>query len=300
MLQFPCLQLVLPVLLSLLACRVVGIPWNWARHASQTHCFRPGPFPHAGHVFPGVVHVCCVHLPVVVCVETVIAFSSIVFVAGLQWWHVSSFCSGVFSSPDLVSKFIKEFDAAKLATDSCCDSPWVLGHDGYRRGPGAVYKYWAWCGVSGFGWPPRRTGEERVAGSLLAPGLSQAVRVLLRLWLCEWVLLRLWLFAWVLLRLGAWARVLLRWWLCARVQPRLRAFAWVLVWAVAQLPRAPWLLRVVGRCSRPGVASFCEGLFFCVATQSCVSLQSEAYLSLSFVHSRSCQGVLTLCWSVGL
>ena len=52
-------------------------------------------------------------------------------------------------------------------------------------------------------------------------------------------------------------------------------------------------------CSRPGVASFCEGLFFCVATQSCVSLQPEAYLSLSFVHSRSCQGVLTLCWSVG-
>ena len=49
----------------------------------------------------------------------------------------------------------------------------------------------------------------------------------------------------------------------------------------------------------PGVASFCEGLFFCVATQSCVSLQPEAYLSLSFVHSRSCQGVLTLCWSVG-
>ena len=39
----------------------------------------------------------------------------------------------VFSSPDLVSKFIEEFDAAKLATDSCCDSPWVLGHDGWCR-----------------------------------------------------------------------------------------------------------------------------------------------------------------------
>ena len=39
----------------------------------------------------------------------------------------------VFSSPDLVSKFIEEFDAAKLATDSCCDSPWVLDHDGWCR-----------------------------------------------------------------------------------------------------------------------------------------------------------------------
>ena len=39
----------------------------------------------------------------------------------------------VSSSPDLVSKFTEEFDAAKLASDSCCDSPWVLGHDGWSR-----------------------------------------------------------------------------------------------------------------------------------------------------------------------
>ena len=39
----------------------------------------------------------------------------------------------VFSSHDLVSKFMEKFDAAKLATDSCCDSPWVLGHDGWCR-----------------------------------------------------------------------------------------------------------------------------------------------------------------------
>ena len=39
----------------------------------------------------------------------------------------------VFSSPDLVSKFVEEFDAANLASDSCCDSPWVLGHDGWCR-----------------------------------------------------------------------------------------------------------------------------------------------------------------------
>ena len=44
---------------------------------------------------------------------------------------------------------------------------------------GAVFKYWAWYGGRGFGWPPRRMGEERVAGSLLAPGLPQAVRLLL-------------------------------------------------------------------------------------------------------------------------
>ena len=54
------------------------------------------------------------------------------------------------------------------------------------RGPGAVYKYWAWYGGSGFGWPPRRAGGERVAGSLLASGLHQAVRAVLlfgpRLW----------------------------------------------------------------------------------------------------------------------
>ena len=42
----------------------------------------------------------------------------------------------VFSSPDLVSKFIEELDAAKLASDSCCDRC-VLGHDGWRfRRPG--------------------------------------------------------------------------------------------------------------------------------------------------------------------
>ena len=34
--------------------------------------------------------------------------------------------------------------------------------------------YGARGGESGFGWPPRRTGRERVAGSLLAPGLPQA------------------------------------------------------------------------------------------------------------------------------
>ena len=39
---------------------------------------------------------------------------------------------------------------------------------------GAVFKCWAWYGGSGFGWPARRTGRDRVAGSLLAPGLPQA------------------------------------------------------------------------------------------------------------------------------
>ena len=38
----------------------------------------------------------------------------------------------VFSSPDLVSKFIEEFDAAKLVTDSCGDNPWVLRNDSWR------------------------------------------------------------------------------------------------------------------------------------------------------------------------
>ena len=143
-----------------------------------------------------------------------------------------------------------------------------------RRGPGAVYKYWAWYGGSGLGWPPRRTGGERVAGSLLAPGLPQAVRVLLRLWLCEWVLLRWWLCARVPLRWWLCARVLLRWWLCARVQPRLRACAWVLVWAVAQLPRAPWLLRVVGRCVPGRVLLRSVRVSFSVSRHSLVSLCS--------------------------
>ena len=58
---------------------------------------------------------------------------------------------------------------------------WTVYEMANRRGPGAVYKYWAWYGGSGFGWPPRRTGGERVAGSLLAPGLPQAVRVVLSL-----------------------------------------------------------------------------------------------------------------------
>ena len=56
---------------------------------------------------------------------------------------------------------------------------WTVYEMANRRGPGAVYKYWAWYGGSGFGWPPRRTGGERVAGSLLAPGLPQAVRAVL-------------------------------------------------------------------------------------------------------------------------
>ena len=158
-----------------------------------------------------------------------------------------------------------------------------------RRGPGAVYKYWAWYGVSGFAWPPRRTGGQRVAG-VIAGTWPLLGGVFLRFWCCAGVPLRRWHCAWVLLRL----------WLFARVQPRLRACAWVLVWAVGQLPRAPWLLRVLGRCV-PGrvLPRSVRVSFFCVATQSCVSLQPEAYLSLSFVHSRSCQGVLTLCWSVG-
>ena len=181
---------------------------------------------------------------------------------------------------------------------------WTVYEMANRRGPGAVYKYWARCRGSGLGWPPRRTGGERVAGSLLAPGLPQAVRVLLRLWLCEWVLLRLWCcagvplrrwhcawvllrlwpFAWVLLRwwlcarvlLRWWlcARVLFRWWLCARVQPRLRACAWVLVWAVAQLPRAPWLLRVVGRCVPGRVLLRSVRVSFSVSRHSLVSLCS--------------------------
>ena len=54
---------------------------------------------------------------------------------------------------------------------------WTVYEMANRWGPGAVYKYWAWYGGSGFGWPPRRTGGKRVAGSLLAPGLPQVVRV---------------------------------------------------------------------------------------------------------------------------
>ena len=44
------------------------------------------------------------------------------------------------------------------------------------RGPGAVYKYWAWYGGSGFGWPPRRTGRGAgcwvIAGTWPSPGGS--------------------------------------------------------------------------------------------------------------------------------
>ena len=35
---------------------------------------------------------------------------------------------------------------------------WTVYEMANRRGPGAVFKYWAWYGGSGFGWPPRRTG----------------------------------------------------------------------------------------------------------------------------------------------
>ena len=162
---------------------------------------------------------------------------------------------------------------------------------------GMVRGEWPWLA-------PQAYGGERVAGSLLAPGLPQAVRVLLRLWLCEWALLRLWCCAEVPLRrwhcawgspspmalrvgtpslvalcagLLCWwlfARVFLRWWLCARVQPRLRACAWVLVWAVAQLPRAPWLLRVVGRCVPGRVLLRSVRVSFSVSRHSLVSLCS--------------------------
>ena len=58
---------------------------------------------------------------------------------------------------------------------------------------------------------------------------------------------------------------------------------------VAQLLWVPWLLCVVGRCV-PGrvLLRSLRGLFFCVATQSCVSLQSEG---VSFVILRSQQFV---------
>ena len=174
---------------------------------------------------------------------------------------------------------------------------WTVYEMANRRGPGGPERYTntghGTGGVASVG-PPGVRGGERVAGSLLAPGLPQAVRVLLRLWLCEWVLLRLWccarvplrrwhcawvllrlwLFAWVLLRLGAWARVLLRWWLCAgSTSPSCLCVGTGLgcrsTSSCSVASACCWTV-----CSRPGVASFCEGLFFCVATQSCVSLCS--------------------------
>ena len=41
---------------------------------------------------------------------------------------------------------------------------WTVYEMANRRGPGAVYKYWAWYGGSGFGWPPRRTGGSGLLG----------------------------------------------------------------------------------------------------------------------------------------
>ena len=147
-------------------------------------------------------------------------------------------------------------------------------------------------GVDGVrvGKPPGARGGIQILGMVRGEWLRlvpQAVRVLLRPWLCEWVLLRLWccagvplrrwhcawvllrlwLFAWVLLRLGAWARVLLRWWLCARVQPRLRACRSTSSGSVASA--CCWTV-----CSRRGVASFCEGSFFSVSRHSLASLSA--------------------------
>ena len=75
----------------------------------------------------------------------------------------------------------------------------------------------------------------------------------------------------------------------------------VLVWAVAQLPRAQWLLRVVGRCVQGRVLlRSVRSLFFCVAAQSCVSLQSVAYLSLSLCSQQivsGCSHALLVRWA---
>ena len=200
---------------------------------------------------------------------------------------------------------------------------WTVYEMANRRGPGEVYKYWAWYGESGFGWPPPGVrGESGLLGHcwhLASPrrfvfsfvygsasGYSfafGAVRgVPLRRWHCAWVLLRLWLCARVLLRWWLCARVLLRWWLCARVLLSLVALC-----AGSTSPSCLCVGTGLGCrstsscsvasaccwmvCSRPGVASFSEGLFFCVATQSCVSLQPEAYLSLSSVSQQIVSGV---------
>ena len=53
---------------------------------------------------------------------------------------------------------------------------WTVYELANRRGPGAVYKYWAWYGGSGFGWPPQaysgRAGCWVIAGTWPPPGGS--------------------------------------------------------------------------------------------------------------------------------
>ena len=71
---------------------------------------------------------------------------------------------------------------------------WTVYEMANRRGPGAVYKYWAWYGGSG-------TGEERAAGSLLGhcwhlasprrvSGSEVVVRVLMLAWIFAFVVFR--------------------------------------------------------------------------------------------------------------
>ena len=149
-----------------------------------------------------------------------------------------------FSSPDLVPKFIEEFDASKLASDSCCDGPGFLATAlgaastllGDRcgqctswqtaGGPGGIQTL---CMVRRE-WlllVPQAFGEEKGAGCWVIAGTwplpdgscspsSTALRVStpspsiqcgvpLRQWHCARAPVRFYACAWVLLRL----------WLCA-------------------------------------------------------------------------------------
>ena len=182
---------------------------------------------------------------------------------------------------------------------------WTVYEMANRRGPGAVYKYWAWYGGSAFGWPPRRTGggsgllghcwhlasPRRFVFSFVygsASGYSfafGAVRgssssVALCVGSPSPMALRVGTPSPWCLGAGSPSLVVL----CAG-SPSLVALCAgstspsCLCVGTGLCCRSTSSCSVASACcwtvcSRPGVASFCEGLFFCVATQSCVSLCS--------------------------
>ena len=74
---------------------------------------------------------------------------------------------------------------------------WTVYEKANRRGPGAVYKYWAWYGRSGFGCPPSVRGESGLLGHcwhLASPrrisGSQVVVRVLMLTWIFAFVVFR--------------------------------------------------------------------------------------------------------------
>ena len=69
---------------------------------------------------------------------------------------------------------------------------WTVYEMANRWGPRAVHKYWAWYGESGFGWSPRRMGEEG-SGSLghcwhlASPRRFDGFQVVARVLVLAWV-----------------------------------------------------------------------------------------------------------------